>query len=193
MKFFNGKFILFCWKFIVSKILTIYITFEIIDVYENVITIQHLVIISDNITSIYSIMRCRNIFMNVLRISTLTNDKRGLRAISCYALSLITKLWKFANGRFNASFISSIIKIHLSCCKRLYYVYIYIQRANYSNSFKSCRTFANSLIQNLPPWWSHISYNLSCITFFVFFILSFKILSTWQHCIFYAILVIIIF
>lgn len=71
-------------------------------------------------------MRCRNIFMNVLRISTLTNDKRGLRAISCYALSLITKLWKFANGRFNASFISSIIKIHLSCCKRLYYVYVYI-------------------------------------------------------------------
>lgn len=185
--FLNGKFILFCWKFIVSKILTIYITFEIIDVYENVITIQHLVIISDNITSIYS-MRCRNIFMNVLRISTLTNDKRGLRAISCYALSLITKLWKFANGRFNASFISSIIKIHLSCCKRLYYVYIYIQRANYSNSFKSCRTFANSLIQNLPPWWSHISYNLSCITFFVFFILSFKIL---QHCISYAILIII--
>lgn len=94
--------------------------------YENVITIQHLVIISDNITSIYSIMRCRNIFMNVLCISTLTNDKRGLRAISCYALSLITKLWKFANGRFNASFISSIIKIHLSCCKRLYYVYVYI-------------------------------------------------------------------
>lgn len=134
--------------------------------YENVITIQHLVIISDNITSIYSIMRCRNIFMNVLRISTLTNDKRGLRAISCYALSLITKLWKFANGRFNASFISSIIKIHLSCCKRLYYVYIYIQRANYSNSFKSCRTFANSLIQNLPPWWSHISYKSLVYHFF---------------------------
>lgn len=128
MKFFNGKFILFCWKFIVSDNLY-YVRNNrnfIIDVYENVITIQHLVIISDNITSIYSIMQCRNIFMNVLRISTLTNDKRGLRAISCYALSLITKLWKFANGRFNASFISSIIKIHLSCCKRLYYVYVYI-------------------------------------------------------------------
>lgn len=127
-------------------------------------------------------MRCRNIFMNVLR-STLTNDKRGLRAISCYALSLITKLWKFANGRFNASFISLIIKIHLFCCKTSedYIIYIYIQRATYSNS-QSCRIFANSLIQNVE------NINLSCITFAIvctidslFSVLTLSV-STW-HCI----------
>lgn len=122
-------------------------------------------------------MRCRNIFMNVLR-STLTNDKRGLRAISCYALSLITKLWKFANGRFNASFISLIIKIHLFCCKTSedYILYIYIYTT--SNVFKFTILSHICKFSNPKRWkYQSLMYHFCNCLYNRFFILSFKSLS----------------